>query len=71
MKDFLDFLAEKKLLMNISEQKYYVRQKKDPTFLSGQFLSLVSGGVYTARAGLPRLMVSPFALRASIIASLC
>ena len=39
MKDFLGLLAEKKLFMNISEQKNYVTQKKDPTFLSGQFLS--------------------------------
>jgi len=35
MKDFLNFLAKKRLFMNISEQKYYVRQKKRPDISVG------------------------------------
>jgi hypothetical protein len=37
MKDFLGLLAEKKLLMNISEQKNYVRQKKTRHFCRVNF----------------------------------
>jgi len=42
MKDFLNFLAKKRLFMNISEQKYYVRQKKTRHFCRVNF-SLMSG----------------------------
>ena len=31
--------------MTICEQKNYVTQKKDPTFLSGQFFSGAPGGL--------------------------